>query len=66
MIRQIIFLEGGVGLHNCEQYLRVKEFRKMFLKFKKLRRNQNRELRQIADRNIYLVLMAHYVKLVNK
>ena len=55
MILQIIFLEGGVGLHNFEQYLHVKEFRKMFLKFKKFRRNQNRELRQIADRIKYLV-----------
>jgi len=51
----IIFREERIALHNCLKYLQAHEFCKMFSKFKELRRGKIRELRQIADRKIYLV-----------
>ena len=55
MFHHITFREERVVLHNSELYLQVEEFCRKFLKLKEFRPGKNTELRQIADRKIYLV-----------
>jgi hypothetical protein len=47
--------EGKVKLRNCEKYLPVRGFRKMFSKFKEFRGRKNSEITAFADWKIHLV-----------